>query len=800
MPQAAATWAYAAVYSATVGSAAAATAAAAVAYIGTTIAVSAALAEVSKALAPTPKGLRAITTEFAGTVEPRRILYGNVRVSGMNVIPPFTTGVEGKNLQQILALAGHPVNDIGDIYFGDDLIQDAWIGAITGTDNDGLVSTGKYGDIAWVRRYDGTQTAVDYILDNQGEISTAWTSTDIGYDIPYLALTYKFKNDPYAREGKPEVSAIVEGKKVYDPRLDSTNGGSGTHRYDDDSTWEYSNNPALCLADYLMSDLGLGEDPARIDWTSVAVAANECDEVVLVPSGSSPEASNQYRYRCNIILNVTDRYEDNIEAICDTMLGHCYYTSGKWQIHAGAWSASAFDLDENDIVGQAAIKTDQPRNQKFNAVRGQYYDAQRQYLPSEFKPRTNSTYETEDGERIWREIELRGVTNEYEAQRIAIIVNRRGRNVISVTADFSLKAFKVRPYETGTMTLPEIGWDEQPVRCTQWEFQPDGTVRLTLVEESSTDWTDPAIGDYTYVAGAAEVSPSGYTPPSPTSLTATPVTNGVLLEWEIEELPAGCYFEVFREGDSSLGSPADPSILSTTYGTSFIDPTTGSGTYYYWVRAVSPSGTPGPVYPTGAGVSGTGSGVTGSGGESVKMIFKRSATQPTTPTASTTTPATWYSDVDSVPATSPYTPLWASVGTRIEASPENNWVWQTPVKFEGIDGTDGTGNTQFYVAAASVVGSDSGAATSGTVQSANTSVTPTNGTPTYTYVWTHLYTDSGNTPTCSNTAASNPYFSATVEDGTNSVSFWRVVVTDSSSPQQVAASDIRVRLTWVNTS
>lgn len=72
-----------------------------------------------------------------------------------------------------------------------------------------------------------------------------------------------------------------------------------------------------------------------------------------------------------------------------------------------------------------------------------------------------------------------------------------------------------------------------------------------------------------------------------------------------------------------------------------------------------------------------------SDGQAVDMVFKRSLTQPSTPADSVGVPATWYTDVGSVPASS--NPLWSSVGTR--QAPSENWVWQTPIQVEGVDGT-----------------------------------------------------------------------------------------------------------------
>jgi hypothetical protein len=51
--------------------------------------------------------------------------------------------------------------------------------------------------------------------------------------------------------GIPIFSVRIKGLKLYDRRKDSTAGGSGSHRIDDQSTWEYSECPALALDDFI---------------------------------------------------------------------------------------------------------------------------------------------------------------------------------------------------------------------------------------------------------------------------------------------------------------------------------------------------------------------------------------------------------------------------------------------------------------------------------------------------------------------------------------------------------------------
>ena len=72
-------------------------------------------------------------------------------------------------------------------------------------------------------------------------------------------------------------------------------------------------------------------------------------------------------------------------------------------------------------------------------------------------------------------------------------------------------------------------------------------------------------------------------------------------------------------------------------------------------------------------------------GSGVNVIFRRSSSAPATPSPSSGVPTNWYDDVDDVPAGAGQ--IWSSFGTRPNAG--TNWTWQTPVRVEGIDGSDG---------------------------------------------------------------------------------------------------------------
>lgn len=76
---------------------------------------------------------------------------------------------------------------------------------------------------------------------------------------------------PGVAEGFPLFTAIIKGRKVYDPRTTLT-------------VW--SDNPALALADFIVNTTyGWGK---TVDYSTVITVANECDAIVEEP-GSSPK-------------------------------------------------------------------------------------------------------------------------------------------------------------------------------------------------------------------------------------------------------------------------------------------------------------------------------------------------------------------------------------------------------------------------------------------------------------------------------------------------------------------------------
>lgn len=235
-------------------------AAGALAISWTTFAGSLILGGLSYALTPKPKNLPN-NNIGGGTVavrQPtitRKHVYGHTRtVAGYAHLE--STGVNG-TLHMILMLCEGPVRAINEIWVNDYCVPNDAI------DANGNVISGRYANYMTIRKHLGEpdQAADASAVANM----SAWTANHRLQGIAYLYITLKKNQDIYPT-GIPNITAIVEGPALNDPRVGTT---------------RWNTNIALMARDYLRNNrYGFGVVAADIDETNVAAQANICDEIV----------------------------------------------------------------------------------------------------------------------------------------------------------------------------------------------------------------------------------------------------------------------------------------------------------------------------------------------------------------------------------------------------------------------------------------------------------------------------------------------------------------------------------------
>ena len=195
----------------------------------------------------------------------RKIIYGQTKVDGDCVFAAIT-GDNGEFMNMVFAFADHEIESYEQFYLDDVNVYEP--GTKTISTNFFVGST----QLVTVYEHLGTTTqTVDTNL--QSEVgSDTWTSNHRLRGISYIYIQCRYNSDVFG-DMIPKVSAEIKGKKVLDTRT---------------STTSYSNNPALCLRDFIL-DTNYGLGTATFNNDTVNSVANVCEETKLVATKSGSD-------------------------------------------------------------------------------------------------------------------------------------------------------------------------------------------------------------------------------------------------------------------------------------------------------------------------------------------------------------------------------------------------------------------------------------------------------------------------------------------------------------------------------
>jgi hypothetical protein len=439
----------------------------------------------------------------------RQIIYGQAKVSG-TVVFLATSGAKNEYLHIVVTLAGHEVEEIGSVYFNEDEV-------LTGS-GDGY-ATGKYAAAgsytgSLIHKHLGSTTqTVDTTL--QSDFPVDWDSNHRLRGIAYIYCKLTFSNEIFVG-GIPNISCVVKGKKVEDPRNTITV----------PPTLVYSANPALCLRDYLLDeDLGMGMDTSEIDDASVIAAANICDGQVQIKPASPVVYEN--RYECNGQAVTSSTPDSIIGQILSAMGGTIAYSGGQVVVYAAAYRSPTVTLDETNMAGGFTVSTRLSARDRVNAVKGTFISSENQWAAADFPQITSATYlADDDGIYHWRDVILPFTTSSSAAQRIARINLRQAREEIIFTAKFNLTAMQLRAGDTVMLTNANLGFSSKVFEVIAWSLSSQGTpptpvIELQLRETASTvyDWD---VTDEVAVESAPNTTlPNPFSIDPPTNLTLT---------------------------------------------------------------------------------------------------------------------------------------------------------------------------------------------------------------------------------------------------------------------------------------
>ncbi len=558
-------------------------------YAAVQVARLAVLALASKALAPkldlTRTALEKLIT-VRDPIHPQSFVYGRDMLSG----PLFVANVhntDNKDLLLGVILTGHEI-DAYELYrLDDETITSSDMSAFPS----GNVTSGQFANVMEIDARLGTETqAYSTLIDDA--MGTLWGTAHQGKGWSYFAIecVLEENDDSFAAGAPQNLKALIRGRKVYDPRKDTTRaseipGASGSHRVTDSTTWEWSDNPALCLADFMIDQkFGMQEETDRIDWPLCASAADICDQTVTIPSGS------QSRYTCNATFKSDEDRGQVRDAILSAMMGRLVFSQGLWKMWAGAAITADVTLTEDNLAGQIQVQASAGAKERYNRVRGKFIDPDSSYQASTYPEVRSTTYETEDGGEVRSLVaDFLACNDFYEAQRNAIILLKQSRQQRVVVFQGNLSCFRVQPGSVVELDISELGFNGEKFFVTEWELNEQG-VSLTMVEEIDSSWSDPLTGDYTQRNRSGTLTFPDQGVPAPSSLTAATVFGGTKLSWTA---PAFDNYTAIEVWSASSNSRAAATKLATVPApaTEYFDFSVEiNRSRYYWIRSVNVNG------------------------------------------------------------------------------------------------------------------------------------------------------------------------------------------------------------------
>ena len=477
---------------------------------------------------------------------PKLAVYGEVMGSGVLFFAEEEPGEQDQDelLHMCIAIAGHEITSIGQVYLNDEPIE-------------------SYGQYASYELHNNRQTADPYLLAR----CPSWDSTMIGKNIAFVRVTLKFNADKFPN-GIPNIKMVKRGYKVYDPRTGKT---------------AWSANSALVYLHFLKTFCGVADSDVFVE--QFKSCANICDELV-----ATAAAGSGFRYRTHGEFDFNESRVNVMEAILLSCAGDRVYTGGKHGLMVGAYQGPAtLELHSRQFCGDVQITPETSERDRFNTYCGKFINASQNFIQSDFPPVSVAEWVAEDGREITKDIDFRFVTDEYQAQRICAMKMRRSRvgRILQVPMNYS--GFSYRPGMNIKVFIPELAIEGVEYRVDSWSFSVQGGVKLILIQDSPEMYGD--------IPGQAVVNPpltnlpsSG--PPAPSNLryTAKPVgdiVQGVLQWGNFGSQVVDNIVNIYRAGvlQYSIRTPANECTLSGL----------AVGTYEARVQAIAANGVGSPI-------------------------------------------------------------------------------------------------------------------------------------------------------------------------------------------------------------
>lgn len=366
------------------------------------------------------------------------------------------------------------------------------------------------GDRLWVKFHDGTQSVADgYLVDKFNSGDRPWTNDHVGRGRAYMIVTQKYdKKEP---TGEIEVTAVIKNSRLYDWRNDSTNGGSGSQRYNEYDTYNVDPGNPIVASYNIMRGMyrnnewmygGQKWPAARFDHDTWTAAANQCDTNVSVKDGGTIKWA-----RAGAEIDVSEEPWAVVERLLTACNGRMVESGGKFKVYVGGIGASIYSFTDNDVIMSEEMTGRQfpTRDQIANTVNGTYIEPDNAGEAKAYKPRSKDQFIDEDGAVRKMTMDFDYVRDNRQAQRMAKFALMDNRRFRTYSVAFWSHARKLEPCDAVSWTSERFQFTDKKFIVGDVVLRDDGIVIANLREAnaSDADW-NPLTDEDPFTTGVFE--------------------------------------------------------------------------------------------------------------------------------------------------------------------------------------------------------------------------------------------------------------------------------------------------------
>lgn len=467
----------------------------------TQLAVGVGLTGLQMALAPKPGAPKRGTRISVGTGETgaQTIILGRFATAGELVFIGSHGGGgtdRNENLVQVFELSDWPVSALRRVWVNGEWVEFKASPA-PGFETRGLPVRGyeaKGRDRLWVKFYDGTQTTADaQLLQHFSDPYPApWDANMVGRGIAYAIVTANWT--PKVHSQRPECLFELDGAPLYDPRRDSTVGGSGPQRLSRPATWAATDNPAVMIYNILLGLRdpitgafvwgGQGISQRDLPFPSWKAAMDECDRVV----GGAPQ------YRAGMEVPLDAEPAAVIEDLLRACAGSIQECAGQWTMKAGKPGDAVYAFSDEDLIVTAPETFEQfpGLDETYNGVRATYPRPAAGWRMVDAPPRENEAHLAADGgRRNVADLSYSAVWAREQVERLMSSALKDGRRFRRHTLVLPPEARRLAPGDEIAWTSPRHFYTAKLFEVTFVEDNRNGNVSVALRERDPSDYDPP---------------------------------------------------------------------------------------------------------------------------------------------------------------------------------------------------------------------------------------------------------------------------------------------------------------------